>query len=264
MVLRALFHRTLLRTSIPQTARPTYSLFNPWSKDFSGSWKARALLQSAVYAVGIVAATTLVDSYFFPQLVDKPSRYASRKEMKLAIDELCAAFPGPNDVSTDPDTLRTYGFSENSYHPASPHSVVVRPKSTADVVKIVNISRKYRMPITPYSGATSLEGHTSGFESGSICLDMSGMDQILEIHESDSDLICQSGTRWEDINMTLKEKGIPLFFPLDPGPGATAVLPNGEVIKTRSRARKSAAGFDITKLFIGAEGTLGIVTEGKP
>ncbi|KAG5717961.1 hypothetical protein E4T56_gene1682 [Termitomyces sp. T112] len=280
------------RARLKQTTSPspTYSLFNPWSKDFSGSWKARALLQSAVYAVGIVAATTLVDSYFFPQLVDKPSRYASRKEMKLAIDELCAAFPGPNDVSTDPDTLRTYGFSENSYHPASPHSVVVRPKSTADVVKIVNISRKYRMPITPYSGATSLEGHTSGFESGSICLDMSGMDQILEIHESDSDLICQSGTRWEDINMTLKEKGIPLFFPLDPGPGATiggmigtgcsgtnavrygtaraewflnltAVLPNGEVIKTRSRARKSAAGFDITKLFIGAEGTLGIVTE---
>ncbi|KAG6903176.1 hypothetical protein C0995_002719 [Termitomyces sp. Mi166 len=231
-------------------------------------------------------AIKFANSYFFPQPVDKSPRYASRKEMKLVIDELRAAFPGPNDVSTDPDTLRTYGFSENSYHPASPHSVVVRPKSTADVVKIVNISHKYRMPITPYSGATSLEGHTSGFESGSICLDMSRMDQILEIHESDSDLVCQSGTRWEDINMTLKEKGIPLFFPLDPGPGATiggmigtanavrygtaraewflnltAVLPNGEVIKTRSRARKSAAGFDITKLFIGAEGTLGIVTE---
>ncbi|KAG6854592.1 hypothetical protein C0991_004194 [Blastosporella zonata] len=138
-----------------------------------------------------------------PKPIDQPPRYASRKEIKLAIEDLRAAFPGPNEVSTDPDTLKTYGFSENSYHPASPHTVVVRPKSTSDVVKIVNISRKYRMPITPYSGATSLEGHTSG----------------------------------------------------------TAVLPNGEVIKTRSRARKSAAGFDITKLFIGAEGTLGVVTE---
>ncbi|KAG6891325.1 hypothetical protein C0992_008779 [Termitomyces sp. T32_za158] len=218
MSLRSFLHRTLARSSIPSTSRsvssrarlrqavppgPTYSRFNPWSQSFSGSWKARALFQSAVYAVGLVTATQLVDSYFFPQPVDKPPRYASRKERKLAIDELRAAFPGVNDVSTDPDTLRTYGFSENSYHPASPHSVVVRPKSTADVVKIVNISRKYRMPIIPYSGATSLEGHTSG----------------------------------------------------------TAVLPNGEVIKTRSRARKSAAGFDLTKLFIGAEGTLGIVTE---
>ncbi|KAG6886028.1 hypothetical protein C0993_005212 [Termitomyces sp. T159_Od127] len=218
MSFRSFFRHTLSRVSIPSTYRsassrarlkkaippgPDYSRFNPWSQSFFGSWKARALFQSAVYAVGIVAATKIVDSYFFPQPVEKPPRYASRKERKLAIDELRAAFPGANDVSTDPDTLRTYGFSENSYHPASPHSVVVRPKSTADVVRIVNISRKYRVPIIPYSGATSLEGHTSG----------------------------------------------------------TAVLPNGEVIKTRSRARKSAAGFDLTKLFIGAEGTLGIVTE---
>ncbi|KAJ6582848.1 FAD-linked oxidase-like protein [Mycena sp. CBHHK59/15] len=135
---------------------------------------------------------------------------------------------------------------------------------------------------------------------------MSGMDRILHINEEDSDLICQSGARWEDINSTLKDRGIPLFFPvnhhlcLDPGPGATiggmvgtgcsgtnavrygtakaewflnltVVLPSGEVIKTRRRARKSSAGFDMTKLFIGAEassseeskdiGTLGIVTE---
>ncbi|GLB35075.1 putative d-lactate dehydrogenase [Lyophyllum shimeji] len=230
--------------------------------------------------------------YLFPKppREEENVKYASPDEIKLAIEELRAALPGPNAVATDPDTLRTHGFSENSYHPSSPHSVVVRPTCTDDVVKIVNISRKYRMPITPYSGATSLEGHTSGHPSGSICLDMSGMDQILQINEADSDLICQSGARWEDINATLKEKGIPLFFPLDPGPGATiggmigtgcsgtnavrygtaraewflnltAVLPNGEVIKTRRRARKSAAGFDTTKLFIGAEGTLGIVTE---
>jgi D-lactate dehydrogenase (cytochrome) len=119
---------------------------------------------------------------------------------------------------------------------------------------------------------------------------MSGMDKILHINETDGDLTCQSGARWEQINDTLRDNNIPLFFPLDPGPGATiggmigtgcsgtnavrygtaraewflnvtVVLPSGEVIKTRSRARKSAAGFDTTKLFIGAEGTLGIVTE---
>ncbi|KAH9952204.1 D-lactate dehydrogenase cytochrome oxidoreductase [Amylocystis lapponica] len=218
------------------------------------------------------------------------SQYASREELQQAIAELREAIPRKNGVATDQDTLSQYGHSENSYHPTSPHSVVVRPMSTEDVVKVVNIARKYRVPIVAYSGATSLEGHFSGISSGDICLDMSGMDQILEIHEADGDLICQSGARWEDINRILKDKGIPLFFPLDPGPGATiggmigtgcsgtnavrygtaksewflnvtAVLPNGEVIKTRQRARKSSAGFDLTKIFIGAEGTLGIVTE---
>lgn len=216
--------------------------------------------------------------------------YASPEELQLAIQELRNAFPEKHVVTTDPDTLQLYGSSENSYHPSSPHSVVVRVFGTEDVVKVVNISRKYRVPITAYSGATSLEGHFAGYPSGSICLDMAGMDKIIQINESDGDMICQSGARWEQINDSLKERGIPLFFPLDPGPGATiggmigtgcsgtnavrygtaraewflnitAVLPSGEVIKTRSRARKSATGFDTTKLFIGAEGTLGIVTE---
>ncbi|KAJ6606428.1 FAD-linked oxidase-like protein [Mycena vulgaris] len=208
-----------------------------------------------------------------------PPQYASPQELKLAIEKLRAAFPEKGSVDTNLDTLKTTGSSENSYHPASPHSVVVRPKSTEDVVKVVNIARKFKVPITAYSGATSLEGHFSGFPSGSICLDLSGMDQILHINEEDSDLVCQSGARWEDINQTLKDKGIPLFFPLDPGPGATIggmvgtgcsgtnavrygtakaewflnlastiVLPSGEVIKTRRRARKSSAGFDTTKL----------------
>ncbi|KAL4065326.1 FAD-linked oxidase-like protein [Scleroderma yunnanense] len=216
--------------------------------------------------------------------------YGTPEDVQKAIEELRLAFPDKHRVSTDPNVLKVHGSSENSYHPTSSHSVVVQAKSTEDVVKIVNISRKYRIPIIPYSGATSLEGHFSGHPSGSICLDLSAMDQILEINEADGDLRCQAGARWEDINNTLKEKGIPLFFPLDPGPGATiggmvgtgcsgtnavrygtakaewflnltVVLPSGKVIKTRRRARKSAAGFDTTKLFIGAEGTLGVVTE---
>jgi len=146
------------------------------------------------------------------------------------------------------------------------------------------------MPVVPYAGGTSLEGHFIGHEGGGICIDMSNMNQILEIHPEDSDMVVQSGVDWMEINSTLKEKGISLFFPLDPGPSATiggmlstgcsgtnavrygtakgewflnatVVLPSGEVIKTRQRARKSSAGFDVTKLFIGAEGTLGIVTE---
>ncbi|KAH8117132.1 D-lactate dehydrogenase cytochrome oxidoreductase [Phellopilus nigrolimitatus] len=216
--------------------------------------------------------------------------YGSHEDIEAAIAELKVVLPGEGAVNTDPALLRTYGFSEASYHPTTPHSVVVRPKSTEEVSAIVKIANKYRIPVTPYGGGTSLEGHFSGNPTGSICIDLDGMNKIIRIDVDDADLVCQAGARWEDINGTLKEKGIPLFFPLDPGPGATiggmigtgcsgtnavrygtakaewflnitVVLPNGEIIKTRRRARKSSAGFDTTKLFIGAEGTLGIVTE---
>ncbi|KAH8096793.1 hypothetical protein BXZ70DRAFT_1072326 [Cristinia sonorae] len=217
-------------------------------------------------------------------------RYGTPADFREAIEELKRSFPDEDTVTTDSDDLEVHGNSENDYHPGSLPSVVVFPRSTEDVVKIVKISRKYRMPVIPYSGATSLEGHYRAPASGSICVDMSHMDKILEIHEADSDLVCQPGARWMDINAMLKQKGIPLFFPLDPAPGATiggmvstgcsgtnavrygtakaewflnltVVLPNGEVIKTRRRSRKSSAGFDTTKLFVGAEGTLGIITE---
>lgn len=89
-------------------------------------------------------------------------QYASKEEIQQAIAELRQALPGKDTVTTDPDVLTTYGHSDNTYHPTAPHSVVVRPSSTEDVVKIVNIARKYRVPIVPYSGATSLEGHFSG------------------------------------------------------------------------------------------------------
>ncbi|PAV23748.1 D-lactate dehydrogenase cytochrome oxidoreductase [Pyrrhoderma noxium] len=217
-------------------------------------------------------------------------KYGSPEDVHAAIEELKKAFPREHAVNTEPKILQSYGFSEASYHPSSPHAVVVRPHSTEEVSTIVKIANKYKIPVTPYGGGTSLEGHFSGSAPGSICIDMDGMNKIIRIDENDGDLICQAGARWEDINSTLKEKGIPLFFPLDPGPGATiggmigtgcsgtnavrygtakgewflnvtVVLPNGEIIKTRRRARKSSAGFDTTKLFIGAEGTLGIVTE---
>ncbi|KAH9016922.1 FAD-linked oxidase-like protein [Lactarius pseudohatsudake] len=215
--------------------------------------------------------------------------YGTPGDFVRAIDELRASLAG-EAVTTARDQLEAHGFSPNSHHPGLPHSVVVYPTSTEDVVKIVNVAQKYRMPVVPYSGGTSLEGHFTGWEGGGICVDMSEMDKIIAIHEEDSDLVCQPGVGWMEINQTLKEKGIPLFFPLDPGPtatiggmlstgcsgtnavrygtakgewflNATVVLPSGEVIKTRRRSRKSSAGFDTTKLFVGAEGTLGIVTE---
>ncbi|KAH7928344.1 hypothetical protein BV22DRAFT_1103100 [Leucogyrophana mollusca] len=225
----------------------------------------------------------------FPVPDDSEPQYGSPKEFQLAINELKHSFESEDIVSTDPEDLRIHGFSENDYHPGAPHSVVVYPRSTEDVVKIVKVATKYRMPVTPFSGGTSLEGNYRGV--GGICVDMSAMDKILAIHEADSDLVCQPGVGWMDINETLQKKGKTSLLPfnaISPGAtiggmmstgcsgtnavrygtakgewflNATVVLPSGEVIKTRQRARKSSAGFDTTKLFIGAEGTLGIITE---
>ncbi|KIM37222.1 hypothetical protein M413DRAFT_77359 [Hebeloma cylindrosporum] len=244
-------------------------------------------LASAVLGYGLAKSPSLVVSSV--EETSKKPQFGSSEDIEKAIQELRAGL-AEAQVSTDPGDLQVHGFSSNDHHQGIDHSVIVYPESTEDVVKIVRIATKYRIPITAYSGATSLEGHYRGHALGGICVDMSNMDRILAIHEADSDLVCQPGIGWVDINETLKEKGIPLFFPIDPAPGATiggmmstgcsgtnavrygtakgewflnatVVLPSGEVIKTRRRSRKSSAGFDTTKLFIGAEGTLGIITE---
>ncbi|PFH45972.1 hypothetical protein AMATHDRAFT_70823 [Amanita thiersii Skay4041] len=256
-------------------------------------WFTGALLASA--ASGLLGYKFAVSGLHLdqsgnPSSAHSTTHFGSPTDFNKCIEELRGLFPG-DATSTDPDDLEAHGFSENDYHPGAVHSVIVYPQSTEDVVQIVKLATKYRMPVVPYAAATSLEGHTRGHPTaGGICIDLTHMDKILEIHAEDSDLVCQAGARWMDINETLKKKGIPLFFPIDPAPGATiggmlstgcsgtnavrygtakgewflnatVVLPSGEVIKTRRRSRKSAAGFDATKLFIGAEGTLGIVTE---
>ncbi|KAI0315334.1 FAD-linked oxidase-like protein [Amylostereum chailletii] len=274
----------------PPLLRPRWLRYSS-TQPFKLEPKSEPPVTKIVLGCGALGLAALV-GYIIGQHTEPPSsyRYAEGSEARYVVERLRTALPGTNKVSTEPQVLQSYGFSENSYHPSAPHVVVVRPESTEDVVEVVNIARGHKMPIIPYSGATSLEGHFAGYPTGSICLDMSGMNKILKINADDGDLVCQAGARWEDINETLKEQGIPLFFPLDPGPGATiggmvgtgcsgtnavrygtarsewflnltVVLPNGKVIKTKRRARKSATGFDATKLFIGAEGTLGIVTE---
>ncbi|CAE6450701.1 unnamed protein product [Rhizoctonia solani] len=240
------------------------------------------------------------------RITELPNKYGSDEDFRRGIEELRSHFTEPGTFSINPDVLHEHGFSVNSYHEGAPHSVVVYPQSTDDVVLIMKVATRYRMPVTPYSGGTNLEGGTRGHSRGGICVDLSEMNKIIQINEADSDLVCQAGTPWMEINAALKEKGIPLFFPLDPSPAATiggmistgcsgseyistfsnavrygtakaewflnvvrkpmcnpftVVLPSGEVIKTRRRARKSSAGFDTTKIFIGAEGTLGIITE---
>lgn len=163
---------------------------------------------------------------------------------------------------------------------------VVLPSTTEEVSRVVKVCHERRIPMTAYAGGTSLEGHFSPTRGG-ICIDFVRMDKILKLHKDDLDVIVQPALGWETLNEELAEEG--LFFPPDPGPGAmiggmvgtgcsgtnayrygtmrdwvislTVVMADGTVIKTRQRPRKSSAGYDLTRMFIGSEGTLGLVTE---
>ncbi|PPD73601.1 hypothetical protein GOBAR_DD29477 [Gossypium barbadense] len=159
-------------------------------------------------------------------------------------------------------------------------------RSEEEVSQIVKSCNKHKVPIVPYGGATSIEGHTLS-PNGGVCIDMTLMKRVKALHIRDMDVVVEPGIGWMELNEYLEPYG--LFFPLDPGPGATiggmcatrcsgslavrygtmrdnvislkVVLANGDIVKTASRARKSAAGYDLTRLMIGSEGTLGVVTE---
>jgi D-lactate dehydrogenase (cytochrome) len=196
---------------------------------------------------------------------------------------------GKDNVSTDEIQLSAHITSDWSTHPAGPDDrpfCVVYPSSTEEVSEIMKICHKRRIPVTAFSGGTSLEGHFTPTRKG-ISIDFGRMDKVLALHQDDLDVVVQPAVGWEELNSELAEKG--LFFPPDPGPGAmiggmvgtgcsgtnsyrygtmrewvlslTVVMADGTIIKTRQRPRKSSAGYDLTKLFIGSEGTLGLVTE---
>lgn len=203
-----------------------------------------------------------------------------------AISELRAKL-GEDAFSTDEDDIQQHGFSEWSSVNADRLPVAIAyPQSTDDVSEIAKICHKYKMPIVPYSGGSSLEANFSAAHGG-MTIDFVFMGQILELHEADMDVVVQPSIQWMDLNEKIKDSG--LFFPVDPGPSAmiggmvgtncsgtnavrygtmkdwvinlTVVLADGRVIKTRRRPRKTSAGYNLTGLFIGSEGTLGIVTE---
>lgn len=177
-----------------------------------------------------------------------------------------------------------HGASESQY-PIVPPDAVVFASSTQDVVDCVNLCREAGIAIVPYGAGTSLEGHTLPLEGG-ISLDLSRMDAVLGVNHADFDCTVQPGIRREALNAHLRDSG--LFFPIDPGANATiggmastrasgtnavrygtmreavlgleVVTPQGKVIRTGKRAKKSAAGYDLTRLYIGSEGTLGVIT----
>lgn len=192
-----------------------------------------------------------------------------------------------DNMSMDYDERYFHGKPQHSFHKAvNIPDVVVFPRSEEEVSNIVKSCDKHKVPIVPYGGATSIEGHTLS-PHGGVCIDMSLMQNVKALHVEDMDVVVEPGIGWMELNEYLEPHG--LFFPLDPGPGATiggmcatrcsgslavrygtmrdnvislkVVLPNGDVVKTASRARKSAAGYDLTRLVIGSEGTLGVITE---
>ncbi|KAG0598245.1 hypothetical protein M758_12G057200 [Ceratodon purpureus] len=194
---------------------------------------------------------------------------------------------GEDRVIVDEEERSFHSKPWNTYHvvEAIP-DVVVHPKSQEEIVAVVKACAKYKVPVIPFAGGTSLEGQTMTPYKG-VSINMNSMKRVKELHLEDMDVIVEPGIGWMELNEYLKPHG--LFFPLDPGPGATiggmcatrcsgsmavrygtmrdnvislkAVVANGDVVKTAARARKSAAGYDLTRLLIGSEGTLGIITE---
>lgn len=178
-----------------------------------------------------------------------------------------------------------HGASEAHYTPILPDAVIF-VRSTEEVVRLVQLCTAAGVPIIPFGAGTSMEGHTVPVVGG-ISVNLSDMNEILEVNAEDFDVTVQAGVRREELNHNLRDKG--LFFPIDPGANATiggmastrasgtnavrygtmreavlslrVVTPDGRDIRTARRARKSAAGYDITRLLVGAEGTLGIITE---
>lgn len=182
--------------------------------------------------------------------------------------------------------LREQHGRGEAHHAAALPAAVAFAETTAEVSEIVKLCASENIPVIAFGAGTSLEGHLSAVRGG-VSIDLSRMSKITRVSVEDLDCTVEAGVTREQLNAYLRDSG--LFFPIDPGAnaslggmaatrasgtnavrygtmrenvlGLTVVLPNGQIIKTGGRARKSSAGYDLTRLFVGSEGTLGIITE---
>ena len=198
-------------------------------------------------------------------------------------DELKKIFNGR--FSTSESTRANYARGEDTYDPVLSKAVVF-PETNEEVSKVLKLCNEHKIPVVPFGTGTSLEGNVLGNENG-ITISLEKMNKILSVNAVDFDCRVQANVTRKQLNEYLREDGV--FFPIDPGAdaalggmastsasgtmavkygtmrtvisGLTVVLPNGDIVKTGSRTKKTSAGYNLTNLFIGSEGTLGIITE---